>query len=132
MATNVELYEALKPTVGEEAAKMIAEVVPPTRDLATREDVGFVRSELGVVRSELSREIDLVRSELSREIDSVRHELALGFANVEVGFAKVDARFSAVDSRMHAENTRTIKWVVGVFITVWAATWGIFVSALKF
>ncbi len=121
MATNVELYEALKPTVGEEAAKMIAEVVPPTRDLATREDVG-------VVRSDLSREIDAVRHELELGFANVE----VGFANVEVGFAKVDARFNALDSRMHAETTRTIKWVVGVFITVWATTWGIFVSALKF
>lgn len=37
--TNVELYEALKPSIGEEAARMIAEVVPPTRDLATKRDV---------------------------------------------------------------------------------------------
>lgn len=35
MATNVELYEALKPHVGEDAAGMIADVVAPARDLVT-------------------------------------------------------------------------------------------------
>ncbi len=46
MVTNVELYEALKPTIGEQAAKMIAEVVPPTRDLATRTDLAQLETKI--------------------------------------------------------------------------------------
>jgi hypothetical protein len=46
MATNVELYEALKPHVGKEAAGMIADVVPPARDLATKQDIAELRTEL--------------------------------------------------------------------------------------
>lgn len=34
--TNIELYEALKEPVGEKAARMIAEVVPAAKDLATK------------------------------------------------------------------------------------------------
>jgi hypothetical protein len=34
--TNIELYEALKRDLNEDAARMIAEVVPPASDLATR------------------------------------------------------------------------------------------------
>ena len=75
--TNVALYEALKPTIGEEAARMIAEVVPPTQDLATKLDI-----------------------------------------------AGLNARFAEVDARIHTEATRTIKWIVGVFVPVWGATWG--------
>lgn len=54
MTTNVELYEALKPHVGQEAAGMIAEVVPPARDLATKLDIADVRQEISDVRREIS------------------------------------------------------------------------------
>ena len=36
--TNVELYEALRNRVGEDAARLIAEVVPTASDLATKAD----------------------------------------------------------------------------------------------
>ncbi len=35
--TNIELYEALKKDLNEDAARMIAEVAPAGSDLATRE-----------------------------------------------------------------------------------------------
>lgn len=44
--TNVELYEALRRTIPEEAARMIAEVVPPARDLATKADLSELRAEM--------------------------------------------------------------------------------------
>ena len=56
---------------------MIAEVVPPTQDLATKTDV-----------------------------------------------AAVDRRFAELDAKIHAEATRSIKWMIGVFVPVWVATWG--------
>jgi hypothetical protein len=39
MTTGLELYEALKPTIGEEAARMIAEALPMTDRVATKSDV---------------------------------------------------------------------------------------------
>lgn len=60
MATNVELYEALKPSVGQDAARMIAEVVPPTRDLALRSDVAALRAD---TREEFAR----IRGEMHAE-----------------------------------------------------------------
>lgn len=39
MATGLELYEALKPSVGEEAARMIAEVLPFSDRLVTKADL---------------------------------------------------------------------------------------------
>jgi hypothetical protein len=45
MATShVELYEALRERLGEKAAAMIAEVVPPAGDLATKSDIARVES----------------------------------------------------------------------------------------
>ena len=36
MPTGLEVYEALKPTIGEEAARMIAEALPMTDRVATK------------------------------------------------------------------------------------------------
>lgn len=45
-AVNIELYEALKKTLDEEAARMIAEVVPASRDLATKADIRQLEARL--------------------------------------------------------------------------------------
>lgn len=37
--SNIRLYNALKPHVGEEAAEMIAEVIPPADQLVTKQDL---------------------------------------------------------------------------------------------
>jgi hypothetical protein len=46
VVTHVALYEALKPHVGEKAAEMIAEVVPPASHLATKEDIQALRADI--------------------------------------------------------------------------------------
>lgn len=45
--TNIELYEALKKDVSEDAARMIAEVFPRAEDLATRSDILELRAATG-------------------------------------------------------------------------------------
>jgi hypothetical protein len=40
MTTGLELYEALKEHVGEEAARMMAEAFPLTDEVATKTDLG--------------------------------------------------------------------------------------------
>ncbi len=37
--TNIELYEALKKDLSEDSARMIAEVVPPAAEIATKSDI---------------------------------------------------------------------------------------------
>ncbi len=120
MATNVELYEALKPSIGTEAAKMIAEVVPPTRELATRADVESARyatsADIASVRTELKDEIASVRTELKDEITSVRTELKDEIASLCV--------------EMHAGTVLTIKWVVGAMIPLYVGTFGGLLAAV--
>ena len=99
--TNVELYEALKPTVGEDAARMIAEVVPPTRDLATKSDIEATR----------------------RDIESAKGDIERLRGDTREGYAKLEGK-------IHAESTRTIKWFLGVFVPVWAGTWGSVIAVL--
>jgi hypothetical protein len=57
MATNVQLYEALKPHVGQEAAGMIAEIVPPARDLATKQDILELRGEMHALEARLAHKL---------------------------------------------------------------------------
>ena len=66
MTTHVELYEALKPHVGEAAAEMIAEVVPPSKDLATKTDIAEVRMEIAQLRAELKSDVGGVRAEMAQ------------------------------------------------------------------
>ncbi len=61
MTTNVELYEALKPHVGQEAAGMIAEVVPATGDLVTK-------SYLDVRIAEVNQRIAEVEARFSQRL----------------------------------------------------------------
>jgi hypothetical protein len=46
LATHVELFRALEPVVGAEAAEMIAEVVPPASDLMTKADLQELRADI--------------------------------------------------------------------------------------
>ena len=55
MTTNVELYEALKPHVGTQAAQMIAEVVPAASNLATKEDIQIVLTEIKALEARIFR-----------------------------------------------------------------------------
>lgn len=65
--SNVELYEALKGAIPEAAARMIAESVPPSRELTTVNDLtrldGSLRGEIAVVL----REVVALRGEIHAE-----------------------------------------------------------------
>ena len=66
MPTHVELYEALKPHVGPEAAQLMAEVIPPAGELATKSDIAVLRS--GFERLEAATKTDIagLRVEISQ------------------------------------------------------------------
>jgi hypothetical protein len=53
--TNIELYEELKKTVTEDAARMIAEVIPRADHLATKADLLDVERRLGERFASLER-----------------------------------------------------------------------------
>jgi hypothetical protein len=66
--THVRLYEALKPTVGEEAAGLMAEVIPPAENLAT---IPYIDAKI----AEVSTEIAQVRGEMREGFAAVRGEM---------------------------------------------------------
>jgi hypothetical protein len=51
--TNVELYEALKRSIPEEAARLIAEGYPRAADQATKADISGVLAEIAGLRGEI-------------------------------------------------------------------------------
>lgn len=65
MATsNLEIYETLKPHVGEEGARMIAEVLPSGAEMATKDDVRATESKLSGEIANLREYIDRRFAEL--------------------------------------------------------------------
>lgn len=110
--THVELYEALKPSIGEKAAGLIAEVVPPAMDLATKLDIGDVRKEIADVRTEIAE----FRGEMREGLAALRGETGEGFA--------------AVRGEIQAEAKRTTRWMLAFFIPLWAGTWGTVVAVV--
>lgn len=55
--TNVELYEALKGSIPERAARMIAEAFHPAQELVTKSDLVQARSELQIQITQLQGEV---------------------------------------------------------------------------
>jgi hypothetical protein len=57
MATGVDLYKALRPKVGEVAARMIAEALPMTDRVATKSDLGelVTKSDLHAMEARIFR-----------------------------------------------------------------------------
>ena len=124
--SHVELYEALKGPVGEKAARMIADVVPPAAEVARRLDVaetGFaMRQAVADVRQELAE----TRLELADTRAELRHEIA----EVRVKVAKVEIQIAAVGGRIDGSTTRTIKWILGVTVPLWVGTWAMMAAIL--
>jgi hypothetical protein len=106
--THVELYEALKPSIGEAAARMIAEVVPPTGDLATKGDLAA----------------------MSADIAAGFADVAAGFARVDVEFGRVWEEFAKVRGEIHAESARSLRWMIALFVPVWAGTWATVIAVV--
>ena len=104
--TNVELYEALKESIGEDAARMIAEVVPPSRDVALRADVLAVRADVDALAADVRERFAMVYQEFAK----VRGEMREGFALVRAD--------------MHADRVSTLKWMIAMFVPVWLGSWG--------
>ena len=83
----MELYEALKKDVSEEAARMIAEVVPKASDLATRGDVGDA---LTTLRLEMRQDFADLRSEMRQSFADTNQRISTLETTMERRFAERD------------------------------------------
>jgi len=64
--TNIELYEELKKTVTEKAARLMAEVFPKAEELATKSDLLATTGELHRLILDVERRLDRRISSLER------------------------------------------------------------------
>lgn len=117
--SHVELYEALLGPIGPEAARLIANIVPPAKEIATRLDVAGVREEVSKVRTEIAT----LRGETRAEFSAACGQMREGFASIRADIA--DDR-----AQVHALNSRTIRWILAFSIPMWAGTWGTMVAVL--
>ena len=108
-STHVELYEALKGTVGEDAAKMIAEIIPPAQNVATRLDVAEVRLEVAGMDGRLQAQIAEMDGRLQAQI------------------AEMDGHLQA---QIKESSQQTLRWMLGFFIPVWLGSWGTVVAVV--
>lgn len=87
--TNVELYEALKRSIPEDAARMIAEAFHPAKDLATKQDlaeiVGEMRSEFAAVRGEMREGFARLQGEIHKSSASTMRWMLTFFIPVWAG-----------------------------------------------
>jgi ribosomal protein L29 len=104
-AERFQLYETARAHWGEEAATALMNALPPDRDqLATKADIRELtlatKADLGEVRSELA----LHRTETKAELASVRSELAEHRAEIKAGLANLRAEIH----RAMGNQTRTL------------------------
>jgi hypothetical protein len=96
---NIELYEALKPHVGDDGARLIAEVVPAAENLATKDDVQQTATAL---RNEMSQ--------LRTEMGEFRNEMRVEFVDMKREFAEFKAE--------------TRDWMLQYFVPLWIGVYG--------
>src|SRR5207248_659728 len=84
MATGLELYEALKPAVGEEAAKMIAEALPMNEVVATKGDIDSLRAAT-------KEDIESLRAGTKSDLEHFAERI----------MAQVDAKIAGAESRIY-------------------------------
>ncbi len=104
--SNVELYETLKPKIGKDGARMIAEVLPAARDLATRSDIDRLRAAITGLESRMTG-------------------LEGRMTGLEGGMTGLEGRF---ESRIAELETRLLRWTLGFFAPLWAAVLALLVT----
>ena len=81
-------------------------------DVATKE---FVRSQINIVRAELSERINEVEGKLSERINEVEGKLSERINEVE---GKLSERINGVGVKISAAETRIIRWMIGTMLGV--------------
>jgi hypothetical protein len=78
---RLELADAAKRTLGEDAGITLMELLPPVgwADVATRQDLAALRSDIDAVRVDLTREIGALRSEVDLRFETFEHKVMGAF-----------------------------------------------------
>lgn len=85
MTSNLEFYEALREHIPPEAARLIADRVPQTEQLATKADLGAVRAEMAELRADLRGEMAGLRTEMAELKADIRGWMLSFFVPLWIG-----------------------------------------------
>lgn len=111
MAMNVELYDNLRGEIGDKAARVIAEAIPPGDRLATND--------------EMKHGFDQIRSEMQAGADQIRSEMQAGFAQIRSEMqAGADQIRSEMQAGFHRSEARTMRWMLSFFVPLWIGVYG--------
>jgi hypothetical protein len=123
MPTVLELYEKLKPKLGEEEARALLEFVEASveRRAATKEDLQ--RTELAL-REELHRLDQALREELRNLDQTLREELRRVDQDLR-------GEIHRLDQKIEATKADLIKWMFGFWVGNVAVTTGIMFALLR-
>jgi hypothetical protein len=75
MAMNLEMYDNLKGEIGDKAARVIAEAIPPRDQLATKGDIEGLRAAISALATEFKHEMALLESRLDGRLDRQSAEI---------------------------------------------------------
>jgi predicted nucleic acid-binding Zn-ribbon protein len=136
---EIELYEILKPKVGEKEAKALVEYIETKvdRKLEDKKDILATKEDLANVKAELTKDILAIKEDLAnvkKDILAIKEDLANvkkdilatkeDLANVRVELTNVKAELMV---KIEKTNSNIIKWM---FI-FWAGQIGALIAILQ-
>ena len=111
---RLALHAAARRTLGEEEADTLMALSPPANtDIATRQDID-------VLRSEMKGEFPAFRAEMKGEFAAVRAEMKGGFEAIRGETA----------AAIEQATNRSLRWMVGVMVVLHGATVGLLTLTL--
>ncbi len=107
-----EVYDALiEAGTSEAKAKAAAGAIPLAEHLATRDDIGAVRTEMADLKAELKEEMAALKAELKEEMADLRTEMA----DLK---AELKADISGLEARLYRQLWIMAAGIVGLTVTL--------------
>jgi hypothetical protein len=110
-ARRLELYELLKPTLGEDPARKLVLALPAQPDELT------TKGDLLTTKADLEQIVLTTRADLERTMGALKEEMGALKEEMHVRFAQMDARFERLENIL----TRRMVAILGSWTVVMAS-----------
>lgn len=140
--TGMQLFQVLKPRIGQREAEAIIEYVDTTikennkemhetnlRILATKEDIFLLREDLANVKGGLMENIASVEGRLEAKIANVEGNLETKITSVE---GRLETKIANVEGRLETKiaevKSDVVRWTFALFVTLMLAILGLYLK----
>ena len=115
-----ELFDLLEPSLGSRGAALLMAHLPPVgwADLATKADLGALRSEMLGEMAKLEGKVDAFRFELKGEIGELRGELGELRGELKGELAELRGELASQVPKLWAANVATMFGIAGLVLAV--------------